>query len=553
MLESEHIDRKSLRTVLGKTADWVALAQDCVCFANGRGGQVLIGIEDSEVFPPSVQRIPLELPDQLRKRVGELTVNVQVLPEIITAENGGEYVVLNVLRSNSVASTSDGRYFLRISDTCIPVVGDDVLRLASERPGSPWETMTTLGISRTAVEPDKLAAFVAGLRASDRVKQTVKDKTPDELLAHYGLAEGELLTHLGVLLLGRTFDRARLGTAASIQYLKYDERGERVSKLRWDDFTLSPLELVDAVWHDVPDFRESYEIREGLYVRTVPAFDKGVIRELLVNALVHRPYTQRGDVFLNMHPDRLEVVNPGRLPIGVTPQNILHTSVRRNDGLARVFHDLNLMEKEGSGFDLMFERLLASGRAVPAVAEGTDSVHVTIQRRVLRPELIKLLEDADQRYQLTQRERITLGVLAQSESLSAADLAQRLEVPEGERFHAWLGRLLDLGLVETSGKTKGVRYFVAPHVLRGAQLDGKTTLQRISPHRLRALVVEDLGRYPDSSSGDINRRIGAEIPVKTLKRALDALVESGEVAWVGEKRWRRYRLAEVKPIGQVPQ
>ena len=79
------------------------------------------------------------------------------------------------------------------------------------------------------------------------------------------------------------------------------------------------------------------------------AYAEKVLRELLVNALVHRPYTQRGDIFLNLHPDRLEVVNPGRLPLGVTPQTILHASRRRNDGLARVFHDLGLMEREGSG------------------------------------------------------------------------------------------------------------------------------------------------------------------------------------------------------------
>lgn len=34
-LEDQHTDRKSLRTITGKTADWDALAKDCVCFANG--------------------------------------------------------------------------------------------------------------------------------------------------------------------------------------------------------------------------------------------------------------------------------------------------------------------------------------------------------------------------------------------------------------------------------------------------------------------------------------------------------------------------------------
>jgi ATP-dependent DNA helicase RecG len=60
-LEDQHTDRKSLRTIVGKTADWDALAKDCVCFANGAGGRLLIGIEDGEALPPSGQTVPPEL------------------------------------------------------------------------------------------------------------------------------------------------------------------------------------------------------------------------------------------------------------------------------------------------------------------------------------------------------------------------------------------------------------------------------------------------------------------------------------------------------------
>jgi ATP-dependent DNA helicase RecG len=97
-----------------------------------------------------------------------------------------------------------------------------------------------------------------------------------------------------------------------------------------------------------------------------------------------------------------------------------------------------------------------------------------------------------------------------------------------------------------------MRYFVDPGLLRGAQLDRKTTLSRIPPHRLNALILEDLARYPDSSSADVNRRIGEEISRKKLKRALDGLVEAGKVVWQGERRWRRYRLAATDAKGQKP-
>ena len=81
-LEDQHTDLKSLRTVIGKTADWDSLARDCVCFANGAGGRLLIGIEDGEALPPAGQVVPPDVLDRLRKRIGELTVNVQALPSL---------------------------------------------------------------------------------------------------------------------------------------------------------------------------------------------------------------------------------------------------------------------------------------------------------------------------------------------------------------------------------------------------------------------------------------------------------------------------------------
>ena len=548
--ESHHSDHKSLRKVMGTAADFAEVARDCVCFANGAGGTILIGIEDGADAPPSSQRVDPALLDRIRKRVGELTVNVQVVPELKRHENGGEYITLTIPRASGVASTSDGRYFLRVGDTCRPIVGDDVMRLAVERPATPWEEMTSQSVSRADADAAKVASVCAALRSSDRVKASVKEKTDDELLTHYGLAKDDVLTNLGVLLVGGTRDRARLGSAPIVQAIKYDDRDAKVAKWSWDDHELSPVALVDAIWSEIPDFRESYELPDGMFRTKVPAFEEAVVRELLVNALVHRPYTQRGDIFLNLHPDRLEAVNPGRLPIGVTPRNILHASRRRNDGLARVFHDLKLMEREGSGFDLLFERLLASGRNAPTVVEGTDSVHVTVPRRVVQPGVIRLLAEADQRYQLTQRERIVLALVAQTEGLSAVELAEHLELPDPAALRPWLGRLLEWGLVEQAGRTKATRYFVPPALLREAGLDKVTTLKRVQPHRLRALILEDLERYPDSGRADIHRRIGPEVHAKTITRALDTLLGEGAIAATGERRWRKYRLAADK--GQRP-
>jgi hypothetical protein len=70
--------------------------------------------------PPAT--VDSALLDRIRKCVGELTVNVQVVPGVKRHENGGEYTALTIPRATGVASTSDGRYFHRVGDTCRPIV-----------------------------------------------------------------------------------------------------------------------------------------------------------------------------------------------------------------------------------------------------------------------------------------------------------------------------------------------------------------------------------------------------------------------------------------------
>ena len=292
--EGPDIDRKSLKMFTGRNPPWNELAKDCVCFANARGGTILIGIENKAKEPPEGQIIPKDLLGKIHKRVGELTVNVTVALTLKTTDSGAQCIELKIPRSYAPASTTDGRYYLRISDECKPLLGDEIQRLLNERSTQPWETRTSLQIPRGHADQVKLAIFAKGIRESERVKLSVKEKSEPELLDHYSMTEGPWLTNMGVLCIGRQADRARLGTAPVIQFIKYDERGQKVNKLIWDENDLTPMELVEAVWREVPDFREQYELPDGLFRHYLPLYDEVVVRELLVNALVHRPYTQGG-------------------------------------------------------------------------------------------------------------------------------------------------------------------------------------------------------------------------------------------------------------------
>lgn len=92
MKENSIYDKKSLRTVVGKNADFNELAKDSVAFSNAEGGSIDIGIEDDQTLPPEEQKIPDGLATEIVNKVTGKTQGVVLSAETLVAENGGEFI-----------------------------------------------------------------------------------------------------------------------------------------------------------------------------------------------------------------------------------------------------------------------------------------------------------------------------------------------------------------------------------------------------------------------------------------------------------------------------
>ncbi|MEF8733291.1 MAG: hypothetical protein V5B40_15730 [Candidatus Accumulibacter meliphilus] len=79
-------------------------------------------------------------------------------------------------------------------------------------------------------------------------------------------------------------------------------------------------------------------------------------------------------------------------------------------------------------------------------------------------------------------------------------------------------------------------------LLRSLDFVGGTTLKRIKPLRLLALIVEDVGRYPQSRIGDIHQRSGLEIPRSRIRRGIEQLLKDGKLHSEGIRSGTRYGL-----------
>ena len=543
MEENSLYDKKSLCEITGKSADWNEVAKDCVAFSNAQGGVIDYGIEDDADAPPTDQKVSEDIAINLEKKINGKTHNVSAHAEILMHENGGQYIRLHIARGTSSASTTSGKYFTRVRDESRPLTGDDITRLSAEKGYYRWEDEESKWSWKDA-DKEKLKMLLQNLRTSNRVSDFVKQKEDKELLDYYFLTveESDKMTNLGVLFIGTQSQRGRLMNAPVVQCIQFDQYGDKVWKYLIDDFTKNPQEIIEAIWNNVPVWRESNEISDGLFRKEIPAYDEAVVRELTCNALVHRPYTVRGDVFINIHPDRIEVVNPGALPLGVTPQNILHKTVKRNEHFANLCYALQMMEREGSGYDKMYEVLLSNGKQIPIVEEGDDYVKAIVGRRIISQEAIKVIRYALQKTELRQKQIICLGLIAQHESISAADLIKLLNLKNRDALSPWLDKLVDDGIVETSGRKKGKEYRVCSYILKESGYKGQTSLKRIEPYRLRELIIEDLKIYECASLRDIQQRIGDEISYQKLWKQLDNMIKEGILESTGKNRWTKYRL-----------
>jgi hypothetical protein len=105
------------------------------------------------------------------------------------------------------------------------------------------------------------------------------------------------------------------------------------------------------------------------------------LREALVNAVVHADYARSGaPIRVAVFDDRVEVENPGVLLAGLTIEDIREGVSRvRNRVMARVFHELGLVEQWGTGVQRMVASCVEAGLPDPEFAELGFRFRVTIR------------------------------------------------------------------------------------------------------------------------------------------------------------------------------
>ena len=130
-----------------------------------------------------------------------------------------------------------------------------------------------------------------------------------------------------------------------------EELNGPLAPLRAADGFIVEAGLVDQAWDFVRRNTAPTARFEGARRIDGWEYPENVVREGLVNALVHRDYSIAGtDVMLAIYADRLEIQSPGQLPSTVTVEG-MKAGLRyaRNQTLVNVMRDYGYVEVRGMG------------------------------------------------------------------------------------------------------------------------------------------------------------------------------------------------------------
>jgi ATP-dependent DNA helicase RecG len=127
----------------------------------------------------------------------------------------------------------------------------------------------------------------------------------------------------------------------------------------------------------------------GMRRKDVWSIPLTMLREAIINALVHSDYSQRGTpVRIAFFDDRIDIESPGLLLPGMTVDDMKNGISRiRNPVITRFFRELRLIEQWGGGIKRIFAEALKQGLPEPEITEIATGLRLTLRLR--KPVLIE--------------------------------------------------------------------------------------------------------------------------------------------------------------------
>lgn len=505
-----------------------------VALCNEKGGRLVIGMHDD--FPHKVIGT-----QQAINAIGQLESDIYrdlgIRPDIYELYDEEQKRVLII----EVPSRPAGKVY-KYEDVPLMRVGEEL---------KPMDDKTYLSIIQEQ-EPDFSEQYCLEATMDDldenairvlKGKYARKQHNPsfisisnEQALSDLKLISNGKITNAAILLVGKETSIEQYFPQAKV-FLEYRKTEAQVEYNNRKVFGQPFYILIDQLWNAINEKNESIPVREESYIFDIPYFNEMVIREIVNNAFAHRDYRKNSEIVIKLYPTKMEIINAGGFPQGVTLENLLTVpSTPRNRLLSDVLSKTGIVERSGQGIDKIFLYTLAEGKPEPNYSYSDDFFVTAILYATIKDLGFAMFVQSIQ------------NELADDEKLSVFEVLALCKVRDGE--HKNIDKKIAIKLehkncIEKHGKTNA-QFYTLPR--RYYEMTGKeadySMLVDWNVEQFLAVLSPYLVKYKKAKKADIVKIVGDHITEKQLRSYLSKLRKEGIIKTEGSKRYTSYMLDE---------
>jgi len=512
------------------------LVEAVACLANGRGGMLLIGVEDDgRISGARARHGSVTDVRRLEGLIANWTVPSCPVSCAVVQVDTRDVIVVRVPDARPITATTDGVYKRRTLDLhakpqCLPFYPHELQSREASRGALDYSSLVISDASFADLDPLEFERLRRTVRVNaGRADATLLTLDDRELLRALGLSEGrdgaERIRIAGLLMLGREEALRRLLPTHEVAFQVL--RGVRVLA---NDFLRWPLIRVSESLTERFDARnQEQEILIGAVRAGIPDYSRPGFREAMHNALIHRDYAALGAVHVYWRDAELEITSPGGFPDQVSLDNLLVTAPRpRNPVLADAFKRIGLVERTGRGIDTIYEGQLRYGRPAPDYARSSSgTVQVVLPGGPANLALAKFIIGRDRPdAPVTVEEMLLVNAVDRERRIDVERAAILLQKGE-PAAQAVLERLIESGVLEARGPARERSYGFSAATYRAiGSATAYTRAKGFEPLQHQQMVLAHIqahGRITRSETAELCQLTSVEAKLllrKLLRRRL---------------------------------
>ena len=358
-----------------------------VAFANGTGGKIIFGIADKtrEVVGFDKEDVFKKM-DAIANAVSD-SCEPAIIPDItLQTVDGKTVIVVEVSEGRQrpyyiKALGRDGGVYVRVAGTTRLADEYMIKELLFEGSNRYYDQALCTGLNVSDEDIDSLCKVMK--------EQAVKNAHNEEQKAYIKDVGRQQLRSWGVLIErdGKDYPsnafailtgNGGLHVATQCGVFKGTTKAVFVDRR---EYTGPLWEQIDEAFQFVLRNIHLGATIVGIYRQDIYEIPPDAIRELIINAMVHRSYLDHGTIQVAVYDNRLEITSPGKLPMGQTMERMKEGySKIRNEALAHAFAYMNLIEHWGSGIPRIIDKVKAAGLREPEFIGGEVDLRINIYR-----------------------------------------------------------------------------------------------------------------------------------------------------------------------------